>query len=427
MYLVSAKSRKKKTEALTMGLKGLNRLPAAENGELTAMTNISGRYSPVLTSRPPREVTKTLASGTALFPVGDKFCWVDGTNFVYDGVVKGTVTAGKKSIAEYFGIILIFPDKKYYNYVSGMFGTMSNCPDISYVCVHNNRAFGCGGNGFYASKLNDPLVWDYLPVPITDDCSWQVNTGEPGNFTGIKVSLNQVNATKAGYLYELYGDKPSNFKLYKIVDVGCTDGDSIVEIDGALYFMSDNGFRAYSGSVPVPISEKLNEKYVSCVAGTDGRLYYACLYNGTAYNLYVFDTYTKKWYREDNFNIVSFAQGEDDLYALAGNKVYKFNSGTEAITANIESERFSEWHLGKKVNKSVKVMAELAAGAQLRIYCSVDDGAYALEETIATTGFKSYETKITPRRCDSFRVKLEWTGGVKVYGFGRELDFGSTL
>lgn len=425
MYLVPARRVKKKNEALTMGLKGLNRLPATENGELTAMTNISGLYSPVLTSRPPREDIRILTSGTALFPVGDKFCWVDGTNFVYDGTTKGTVTAGKKSIAEYFGIILIFPDKKYYNYVTDTFGSISGCPDIDYICVHNNRAFGCKGNAFYASKLNDPLTWDYFPVEYDDYSSWQANVAEPGNFSGIKVSLNQVKVTKSGYLYELYGDKPANFKLHKVVDVGCNDNNSIVDIDGVLYFMGDNGFRAYSGSVPVPISDKLNEKYVSCVAGTDGRLYYACLYNGTTYNLYVFDTYTKDWWREDDLNIKAFARIEDDLYALAGNKIIKFNSGSETISASIESERFSEWYMGKKVNKTVKVMAELAADAELKIYCSVDDGAYTLEETITTTGFKSYETKITPRRCDSFKVKLAWTGGVKVYGFGRELDFGS--
>ena len=96
------------------------------------------------------------------YSVGNKLCWVDGTKFVYDGVVKGTVTAGKKSMAEYFGIILIFPDKKYYNYNTDTFGTIPNCPDIKYICVHNNRAFGVGGNGFYASKLGDPLTWNYF-------------------------------------------------------------------------------------------------------------------------------------------------------------------------------------------------------------------------------------------------------------------------
>lgn len=426
MLLAPAKSVRKKNEPLTMGFKGLNRLPVTENGELTAMTNVSGKYAPILCSRPSREVVMTIASGTALFPVGDKFCWVSGTNFVYDGTVKGTVTASKKSIAEYFGIILIFPDKKYYNYVTDTFDSIPNCPDMDYVCIHNNRVFGCKGNAFYASKLNDPLTWDYFPVPMVDDSCWQVNTGDPGNFTGIKVSLDQVKVTKGGYLYELYGDRPANYKLNKVIDVGFIDNDSLVDIDGSLYGLSNDGFRRYSGSVPVPISDKLNEKYTSCVSGTDGTYYYACLYNGMTYNLYVYDTHDNTWWREDDLQVLSFARTGHDLYALAvGGNVYKFDSGNEIIAAEIESERFSDWHMGKKVHKAVKVMAELETGAELKIYCSVDGGAYKLEETITTTGFRSYETRITPERCDSFRVKLAWTGKVKLYEFGREVDYGS--
>ena len=427
MYLVPAKVIPKKIEQATLGFKGLNRLPVTEPGELTAMTNISGKYAPALYPREPREVIQTLASGTALFPVGNKLCWVDGTNFVYDGVVKGTVTAGKKSMAEYFGIILIFPDKKYYNYNTDTFGTIPNCPDIKYICVHNNRAFGVGGNGFYASKLGDPLTWNYFPVPYTDDSSWQTNTGDPGEFTGIKVSLNQVKATKDGCLYELYGDKPSNFKLHKVVDVGCIDGDSIVEINGVLYFLSSDGFRAYSGSVPAPISMKLNENYVSCVAGTDGRLYYASLYNGSTYNLYVYDTYNKHWYREDSLNVAAYARIEDDLYALADNKIYRFKSGNEVVSWEVESERFTEWYMGKKTNLSVKVMVELEAGAMLRVYCSTDDGDYSLKNTITATGLRSYEIKITPQRCHWFRVKLSGMGKAKIYGFARDVLLGSTV
>lgn len=316
MYLVPAKVVKKKTEQITMGFKGLNQLPATESGELTAMTNISSKYAPVLCPRDPREGIETLISGTALFPAGDKFCWVDGTNFVYDGVVKGTVAAGKKSIAEYFGIMLIFPDKKYYNYVSGTFGNISNCPDISYVCVHNNRAFGCGGNGFYASKLNDPLTWDYLPVPITNDCSWQVNTGEEGDFTGIIATLDSVFATKARYLYKLYNDRPANFWLKAIHESGCIDFRSLCGVNGSLFMLGTEGIKQYSSGMPDIISLKLDENYVSGAAGTDGRRYFISLYNGVDFNLYVYDTTNGLWAREDCLEVIQFANLDGELYAV---------------------------------------------------------------------------------------------------------------
>jgi hypothetical protein len=426
MRLVPAKVIPQKTEQVTLGFKGLNKRPVAENGELTAMNNVSGRYNPALTSRPSREVIATLTSGTALFFAGNgKMCWVDGTSFVYDGTTKGTVTAGAKSITEYSGIILIFPDKKYYNCNTSTFGSISNCPDITRVCVLRNRAFGVGGDMFYASKISDPLTWDYFPVPYEDASSFQTNTGEPGNFTGMKVSLNQVKATKAGHLYELYGDKPKNFKLDKVVDVGCIDGDSIVDIDGILYFLSNDGFRAYAGSVPVPISDKLDEKYVSCVAETDGRHYYASLYNGSEYNLYVYDTRTGQWYREDNLQVKSFARKDDTLYALAAdNKVYKFNSGNEAVEWSFETENFSEYWMGRKANKAVKFMADFETGSSMKVYCSLDDGDYSLLKTISESGFTIQEIDIRPQRVNRFKLKFECQGKIKFFGFEREVTLG---
>ena len=68
---------------------------------------------------------------------------------------------------------------------------------------------------------------------------------------------------------------------------------------------------------------------------------------------------------------------------------------------------------------------ELEAGTELKIYCSVDDNGYTLEESITTAGFKSYETKITPRRCDSFKVKLSFKGKYKLYAFGRDVELSS--
>lgn len=426
MHLPSIETVPKTTRPQQIGFQGLNRLPMVEAGELTAMTNISPKYAPCLYPRGPREVAWVLTNGNALFVANEKLCWVDGTSFYYDGVSKGTVTAGPKSIDEYFGIILIFPDKKYYNYNTDTFGTISNCPDIKCVCVHNNRAYGVGGNGFYASKALDPLTWNYLPVPITNDSSWQVNTGEPGDFTGICVWQDQVIATKAGYTYELLGDKPSNFKLQKIVEEGCIDYRSLAVVDGVLYMLSPEGYRGYGGAYPNIVSDKLNEKYVNGVSGTDGTVYYASLYNGAEYNLYVL--YKGKWYREDDLHVIDFARLGNDLYALAAdNIIYKFNSGDESPSWEIESERFTEWHMGMKANLSVRVMVELEAGAVVDVHCSTDDGPYVLWKIITATGFMSYEMNVKPERCHSLKIKLVGGGYAKVYGWGREVYAGSTI
>jgi len=410
-----------------IGFKGLNRMPIVNQGELTAMTNLSSRYSPCLYPRDPRQVINTLTSGQALFAANSKLCWVDGINFVYNGVVKGTVSAGRKSIAEYFGIILVMPDKKYYNYSTDVFGDIPNCPDMDYICVHNNRAFGVKGNNLYGSKLGDPLTWNQFSVPLSEADSYQTNSGEEGDFTGIIAIQNHIICTKENYIYELYGNKPSNFKLQLIAKSGCNDYKSMTEIDGALLFMSKEGIKIYTGSIPKLISLNLNETYVSGTAGSDGRKYYISLYNGSAYNLYVYDTYNGLWHREDNLNIKDFAWLDGYLYALSENSVYRFNSGSEIVSFEAETERFTERHLGAKVTSKIKVMAELGANAMLRIYYKIDEGDYAIADTIITTGYYYYTTYVKPERANSFQIKFEGSGDVKIYELTREMTLGSDI
>jgi hypothetical protein len=427
MHLKPAKVNPKKIEQVTMGFKGLNRLPVTDDGELIAMTNMSSKYAPALCPRGPREIIRALASGTALFAANGKLCWVDGTGFYYDGVLKGTVTVGQKSIAEYFGTILIFPDKAYYNYVTNTFGAIPNCPyDIKFVCVHNNRAFGCGGNGFYASKLGDPLTWNDLPDPITVGCSWITNTGEEGDFTGIIATQNAVYATKPGYLYKLYNDRPANFLLKAVQTSGCIDGRSLADVNGILFMLGDDGIKIYTGGTDA-ISLKLNEKYVSGSAVSDGHRYYISMYNGADYNLYVYDTKNGLWSREDNLKVDEFVKQGSTIYALSNNQIIRFNSGTEIPEWSSDKE-FTENYLGKKVNSSIKVSAELEAGSAFSIYYSLDGGPFTLAEAYDYfTGYRAVEVNITPDRCDRFTLRLTGKGYVKLFNLSREMELGSTV
>jgi len=429
MYLVPAKVVPKKTEQATIGFKGLNRMPVTDSGELTAMTNISGMYAPALYPRPSREVVETLTSCTSLFAANGKLCWVDGTHFYYDGDSVGTVTAGAKSIAEYFGIILIFPDAKYYNYDDDEFGDIDSAEDlgIEYVCVHNNRAYGCGGNGFYASKISDPLSWDDLPVPITVGCSWQTNTGEEGDFTGIIATQDYVVATKENWIYELYNDRPSNFLLKAVQNSGCIDYRSLVDVNGILFMLGNEGIKVYTGGATRVISYDLNETYVSGAAGTDGRQYYISLYNGASYNLYVYDTKDGLWRREDDLQATCFLRQSDTLSVLAENEIIQFNSGSEIPEWSAEME-FTENYLGKKIHSIIRLAAELETGSTLSIYYALDGGTYALAGTYDYfIGYRSVEVNIVPEQCDKFKIKLSGTGYVKIFELSRLMTFGSTI
>lgn len=102
---------------------GLNHTAGAEDGELWDMRNMTSDHFPLLASRPGRRLYRKLNAPGGLFS-WEGLCWVDGTSFVFAGVEKGKVTAGRKHFTAIGAYILIFPDKCYYNTESGVFGSM---------------------------------------------------------------------------------------------------------------------------------------------------------------------------------------------------------------------------------------------------------------------------------------------------------------
>jgi hypothetical protein len=348
-----------------------------------------------------------------------------GCSFKYDGVTKGPVTATAKSMCDFNGMVIIAPDKKYYNYGTGAFGTVATMPDIDYVCVMNNRIWGVKASDVYATALGIYNSWDDYSGEETD--SWATDVAEEGNFTGIVATQGRIICTKENYFYELYGNKPSNFNLHLITERGCIDGKSLIEVNEAPYFLSNTSAFNYDGSVPKPISLDLNETYISGVAGTDGRKYYISLYNGTAYNLYVYDTYTGVWHREDNLNVTDFAFLDNYLYALSGNDIYKFNSGTETVNFVAITDRFTEQYNGAKVASEFSMMVKMSGYAALRIYYSIDGGSYILADTILSSGYYSYTSYLKPKRGNSIQLKFEGFGDIKIYQLTRKMAIGSTV
>ena len=91
------------------------------DGASREMLNLSHDAFPCITPRQPRKLVKSFTSPTALFHKGDKMIVVDGTDFLVDGVKKGTVTEGKKQMVAMQTKVLVWPDKVYYDTASDEF------------------------------------------------------------------------------------------------------------------------------------------------------------------------------------------------------------------------------------------------------------------------------------------------------------------
>ena len=104
---------------------GLNHNEGAGDGELFHMKNLCSDWYPLLATRQKRRLYKTLTKPNGLF-AWEKLCWVDGTDFYYDGTVKGTVTDSAKTFAAINGYIIIAPDMAYYNIYRDEFGSLGS-------------------------------------------------------------------------------------------------------------------------------------------------------------------------------------------------------------------------------------------------------------------------------------------------------------
>ena len=133
---------------------GLNRSIGASDGELADMRNLTSDHFPVLATR----LRRGMVNVEAIFTVDDvedafspddeldheqgaspqpeqkitalfsheKLCWVYGDGFYYDGIRKGDVLPGDKTIANLGVFIILFPDKAYYNTYTDEFGNMES-------------------------------------------------------------------------------------------------------------------------------------------------------------------------------------------------------------------------------------------------------------------------------------------------------------
>lgn len=104
---------------------GLNHNLGAGDGELWDMRNLTSDYYPLLASRGRRRLFRTLTKGNGLFS-WDALAWADGTKFFYGGIERGSVEDNEKTFCALGAYLIILPDKKYYNTLTGEFGSLES-------------------------------------------------------------------------------------------------------------------------------------------------------------------------------------------------------------------------------------------------------------------------------------------------------------
>lgn len=317
-------------------------------------------------------------------------------------------------------------------------------------CIEvNNRLWTCSSdnNEIYACKQGDCTNWQAYSDGIATD-SYAMTVGCEGDFTGIARQNDSVIFFKENWVLKIYGTKPSNYTLatYNVLGVQKGSAKSVVWINGVLYYLSTKGVCRYSpGGQPEIISEEAfgDVKYSNGVAGRHNNKYYISAQNDSGeYELFVFDTETGLWHKEDNTQMLSAVTYNNTMYYIDGNTGYIMcpDDGNNLISDSSEFECEGEFDWSCETSDlydsdfSAKYISRVSIGVkcekntEIKVYAQFeeDDGFRELR-TIRYDRKKPQMIPVAVRRSDYLRLRLEGKGQCNIYGISIEYAQGSRV
>ena len=296
-------------------------------------------------------------------------------------------------------------------------------PEMDFVVSCQNRLWGCrygGVNELYASKLGDFRNWSAFDGLSTD--SWRVSRGQDGPFTGAAVLDGCPLFFRENGLEKVYPAAGGNHTVVTRSLCGIEAGShkSAVVIRDRLYYNSPQGICRYSGTLPELVSGALGpEHWKNAVAGALGKLYYVFQeLPHTERCLFVLDTGTGVWYKEDELPLVQFWSSGTALYYLS-----RPNGPLGCISAD-ESSDGVDWYaetgdlfpvMGtRRYVSRLRITARLDPGAEMRVFLRCDGGPWVRKGSFFGNTTRSLTLPIWPRRCDRLQLRFEGSGGMEL-------------
>ena len=341
-------------------------------------------------------------------------------------------------------------------------------PDMDFVCVNENRLWGCKGDTIYCSKQGDPLNWNVMPGISTD--SWATETGTPGDFTGCCAFQGYPTFFKDDKVFRILGEEPRNFTLrrYNIVGVTHDNDMSIVEIRGKLYYSSSIGIVEWNGGdypsvistalsldVNALISDPIND--LDSIAGTDGIRYFIDLTytdpDGIGRNrIMIYDTRFGTWHEMERVipgaasdgtsHRVGFASSHSTFYMTRFRKVSNNQEVTDVFILSkprfFTSMFIPDWRVtfadstrayktaltGSESKKGVlRLLIRCKLAGTMKVWVAYDGGDFEEATEFGGDDGLPKTSKVVPlilRRCDYWQLRLTGTGDAVIYSIAVE-------
>ncbi|MCD8390814.1 MAG: hypothetical protein LUD03_03110 [Firmicutes bacterium] len=310
-------------------------------------------------------------------------------------------------------------------------------PDMNSVVWHNQRLWGTNANGeyFYASAVSDPFTW-FGGSYGTASAPVSYASGTQDEYVGLVDYGQYVILLKPTTIQQVYAlASSSTVSIAKAqYNVGCIDIHSALVIGSTLYYLGYQGFYAYGGGEPELISSKLNTKYVSAWAVTDGIKYYASAVTETGETEFlVYDTQYSLWHKEDDLSVAGgFIWYDKPVVAVLkenGITAYQLNTdGDEEISWWAESILMFEGTLDNKAVNELWIRAYIPVGESITVYTTTnhmsrDKDIWREHMTLKGQGdIKVYRVPIRAANSEYYRFKLAGTGQCVVYDLERKLQ-----
>lgn len=322
---------------------------------------------------------------------------------------------------------------------TGALTVSRDVPDLLYACENENRLWGCTENTIYASKLGDIFNWNVFDGLESD--AYAVESGSAGKLTGCISYRGYPTFLKEEHIYKIYGTMPSNFEMMGSASLGMMEGSagSLAVAGETLFYLGRNGIMAYTGGIPQSVSRDFGTmKFRNAVGGSDGMKYYVSMEeeNGETW-LYVYDTRTGMWHKEDKTRATHFASYQGNLYMLTDKGEIYIMGNPQDIEGESEKDfpwfaefgDFTEQEANKKNVGRLQIRIELEQGATAQVWIRYDSGGEWISagEKMTADSKRSYTLPLVPRRCDHCRIKITGTGEARIHSLTREFYVGSEL
>lgn len=319
-------------------------------------------------------------------------------------------------------------------------------PAMDYVVEHGNRLWGCrygldaGGemvNILYASKLGDFRNWTVFRGIDTD--SYFAHVGTDGPFTGaISWSYgDRVLFFKEAGFHTVTGDGPSDFRVDWTACDGVQKGSgmSLCELDGVVYYKSRTGVCALAGGLPDQIGGAFGDiRYHDACGGSFRDKYYLSMADRDGkYHLFAYDTKRHLWHREDNTQVVGWADCGDEAWMLlpSGSRYSVTGTGGAKelkVKWSCQTGKFMADHPDRKYVTRINVRLRLDTGSRFRLYIRYDSaGGWVPVCSEVGSRLKAYDFPIRVRRCDHYELKMEGEGDCEIYSIVKTYSMGSDL